>query len=125
MWVRVSRYYEFDFVPDILTKSYLQRAQILTDLNAKIRGIEAVLRKYRVDLSKCFSILSLYLNRLGALYCIKGNRKVGSMHFWKAIALNPFHLANYLHFLLSTLVPQTHKQVLESQQFTLDGITFY
>jgi len=125
MWIRLSRYYEFDFVPDILAKCHLHGTQISSDLNAKIRGMEALLRKYRVDLSKYPSILSSYLYRLGRLYCIKGNRKVGSMHFWKAIELNPFRLGNYLHFLLSTLVPQIHRQVLESRQFTVDGNTFY
>lgn len=125
MWIRVSPYYEFDFVPDILAKYYFHETRISTDLNAKIRGREALLKKYRTDLSKYPSILSSHLNVLGKLYCIKGNRKVGGMHFWKAIELNRFHLANYFHFLLSTLAPQIHRQILESRQFTLHGITCY
>lgn len=125
IWIRVSRHYEFDFVPDILVKYYFHETQISTDLNAKIRGREALIRKYQVNISKYPSVLSLHLNVLGKLYCIKGDQKTGSVNFWKAIKLNPFHLANYLHFLLSTLAPQIHRQILESRQFTLDGTTFY
>lgn len=125
MWIRISRYHEFDFVPEILVRYHLHGHQISTDLNANIQGREGLLRKYQVDLCKYPSILSFHLSNLGGLYCIKGNQKVGSMYFWKAIEVNPLHLGNYANFLLSTLVPQIHRQVLRSRQFTLDGKSLF
>ncbi len=125
MWIRLSRYYEFDFIPEILVKYHLHGTRISTDLNARIQGIEAVLKKYRVNLSEYPSILSSHLHGLGRLHCIKGNRKMGRMYFWKVIELNPFHLRNYLHFLLSTLVPQIHRQVLLHSSKLPARIHFY
>lgn len=125
MWIRLSRYYEFDFIPQVLVKYHLHGAQMTTDLDAKMRSREAILRKYRVDLSKYPSILSSHLSVLGKLSSIKDNRKAASMYFWKAIELNPFYWANYLHLLLSILAPRTHRKVIESRRRTVHGIAFY
>ena len=81
MWIRLSRYYKFDLMPEVLVKHHLQGAQISTDLSKKIRETEVFLKKYRVALSKCLSILSSHLDYLRKVYCIKRNRKMGRTYF--------------------------------------------
>ncbi|GAI96858.1 unnamed protein product, partial [marine sediment metagenome] len=97
MLIRLSRHYEFDFIPEVLVNYHLHGARISNDLNAKIQGMKVLVKKYQVDLSKYPLIFSSHLSFLGKLYCIEGDQIAAHTYLRKAIELNPFHLANYFH----------------------------
>ena len=126
MWIRLSKYYEFDFIPEILAKHYIHGGQISVDLNAKIRAREKLMRKYQADLSKHPSILSVHLKQLGKLYCLAEQSKEGRKHFLDSIKLNIFQRSSYLHFFLSLLAPRIHRNILRKRSImNIDEITFY
>lgn len=126
MWIRLSKYYDFDFVPDILAKHHVHGGQTSVDLNAKIVAREKLIEKYWVDLSQKSQVLSVLLKRLGILCCLAENPVKGRKYFLDSIKQKPFQKGGYIHFLLSLLVPRIHRDILKKHSVTnIDEITFY
>lgn len=126
MWIRLSKYYEFDFIPDILAKHYIHGGQISVDINAKIQARKKLMRKYQADLSVLPSILSVHLKRLGILYCLAEQSKEGRKYFLDSIKQNTFQRNGYIHFFLSLLAPKTHRNILrKSSGINIDEDTLY
>jgi len=126
MWIRLSKYYDFDFVPDIVAKHHVHGEQISVDLNAKIIARGKLIEKYRVDLSKNSQTFSIILKRLGMLYSLAGNQGEGRKYFLKSIKQNPLQKGSYIHFLLSLFSTRIHKSLLKKYSVTtIDGVTFY
>ena len=126
MWIRLSKYYDFDFVPDILAKHHVHGGQISADLNAKIVAREKLMEKYWVNFSKNPKSFSAILQRLGILYSLAGNHKKGRKYFMKSIKQNPLQKGSYIHFLLSFLSPRIHRNLLKKYCIVnIDEVTFY
>ena len=126
MWIRLSKHYTFDFIPDILAKHHVHGKQISVDLNAKIQARKTLIIKYRADLSKHPSILSEHSRRLGILCCLAGHSKEGRKYFLDAIKQNAFQRKSYIHFFLSLLTPEVHRNILRKRSImNIDEITFY
>lgn len=126
MWIRLSKYYDFDFVPDILAKHHVHGGQISVDLNAKIVAREKLIEKYLVDLSKNSQAFSAVLKRLGILYFLAGNQGKGRKYFLKSIKQKPFQKGSYIHFFLSFLPHTIYRNVLKIYSVTnIDEVTFY
>jgi glycosyltransferase involved in cell wall biosynthesis len=126
MWIRISKYYKFDFVPDALSKVYVHGKQISLDLNAKIEAREKLIEKYRNDLTEDPTVLSYHLKRLGVLHCISGNSKKGLKYFISSLKLLPFQRDCYMHILFSIFAFKRYRQFLRvNYTTTLDGVIFY
>ena len=89
MWLRISKYYEVDYVPEILAKHYIHKNQITEKFENKIHGREIMIEKYHDYLLKYPLILSRHFSELGKLNCMSGNWKEGFEYFFKAINLDP------------------------------------
>jgi len=126
MWIRLSKYYEFDFIADIVAKHHVHGAQISVDLNSKIQARKTLIRKYQTDLSKHPSILSEHSRRLGVLYCLAEHSKEGRKYFLDSIKQNALQRKAYIHFFLSLLVPKIHRNILRKRSVTnIEDVTFY
>ncbi len=126
MWIRISRYYSFDFIPEPLAKSYVHGAQVSTNLNIKIRAREKLVKKYHNDLINIPSTLSFLMKRLGILYCIARNRYKGLYYFFKSIRWYPGQKDCYRHILLCIFFPAKHRALLNRDYVShKDGIIFY
>lgn len=89
MWLRISKYYEVDFVSDILAKHHIHKNQITEKIELKIQGRKMMIKKYHDVLVNYPSILSIHFSELGKLNCVAGNWKEGFEYFLKAIKLDP------------------------------------
>jgi len=89
MWLRISKHYEVDFVPDVLAKHYIHDDQISERMDLKIQGIEMVIQKHHEDFSHYPLILSRHLCELGKLNTIMRNWKEACKYFWEAVKLDP------------------------------------
>ena len=126
MWIRLSKYYAFDFVSGILAKHHIHGNQISVDLNVKIAAREKLVEKYWVDLSRKPQILSILLKRLGVLCCLNGDSREGRKYFLGSIKKKPIQRGAYVNFLLSLLMPKIHRNVLKKHSvLNIDEITFY
>jgi len=96
MWKRISDYYEFDFVPEVLSRTYLHNFQMSGDLDALILGKRGIIEKYSKQLDEHPKILVEHLKGLGKLYCIKGIWKEAIRYFGKAVRINIFQIIKIL-----------------------------
>ncbi len=118
MWIRISRHFEFDFIPDILGFIYIHGDQISASLEKKIVSREYILRKYEEELLRHPASLSESLRRLGILHCLARDPESGRSCFRRAIATGSARKSLYAHLLLSAFTPGLHARMLE-KRFTL------
>ena len=126
MWIRISKFYKFDFVSDALSNVYVHGRQISTNLNAKIVAREKLITKYHEDLVQNPAILAFLFRRLGVLCCIYGNSKKAIKCFAKSIKLMPIQKGCYVHVLLSLIAPNSYGQLLKKKHISIfEGIELF
>jgi len=92
MLKRIADYYEFDFVPEVLTIVYRHREQISTNLKNLIKGRERMVEKYREEFSRSPHALTTHYKRLGKLHFINGTWRSGINWFSRAVGVNKFEI---------------------------------
>ncbi len=126
MWIRVAKYYNFDFIKESLAKYYIHGNQISANLNNKILSRKIILEKYQEDLLKNFQIISFHYNNLGLLYSLSGKLSEARKNFIYSIKYNPSKRSSYFHLLLSFLSPILHKKIILKRRVKyINGITIY
>jgi glycosyltransferase involved in cell wall biosynthesis len=126
MWLRLARRGPLAFVPDRLVRCFIHGQQITTDLAAKIRAKQQLLKKYRRDLERDPAIHARHWIRL-ALICFAGGRyRQARRCLSKACVLHPATAEPYRH-LLPPLVPSEIERRLSAQQVfrSVDGVDLY
>jgi len=118
LWIRIAKFYDFDFVPEILAVHCCHGAQISVDLNKKIVGREMILKKYEKELTKYPDIFSWHLRRLGSLYCLKGDIKKSRKYFLTSLKANPFNIGSWIHIALSYISVSFHRAVIKKYGLT-------
>jgi glycosyltransferase involved in cell wall biosynthesis len=96
MWKRISEYFDFDFVAEILSRTYLHQHQISSDFSSLIPGRIRMIEKHMEDFRKNPDILVIHLKRLGKLNCLNGTYKEAIYWFRKATDLNKIEIAKIL-----------------------------
>ena len=125
LWIRVSKYYKFDYVPGILAKAYIHGKQLSTNLEVKIKGKEEIFQKYREEVTKEPLFCRIYLMGLYLQYSMVGDVK-GRKHLINVLKLYPFHLKGYVHLCFSLLVPWICRKVLMLHyNKSKNGIKYY
>ena len=126
MWIRISKFYYFDFVPEILAKHYIHGNQISANLSTKIKGREILVRKYHQDLSGYPLTYSNHLRQLGILHCLSKNGRKGRNYFLKSIRLNTLQKGVYFHLIFSFLAPELHRKFIKKYNvIPFMGISLY
>ncbi len=125
MWMRLSRYYDFDFVMEMLAKYHIHQDQRSPNLNAQIQTKEQLIEKYRVDLLKHPAILSKRLGHLGKLHFLAGETGRSFECFLSAIRYSPFKRHNYVQLLFALLLPSKYMKIVKKIGLTIDDVTFY
>lgn len=125
LWIRISKYFEFDFVADVLAKYYVHGKQMSVDVNTRIRDREALLKKHGVGLREHPAVLSEHLRCLSKLYYMAGKGREGRRYILKAIKIVPFNIRNYMHLLLSLIAPKNYEKLIKERQHNIEGIRFY
>ncbi len=109
--IRISKYYKFDFVPQVLCKYYIHPEQVSTSLERTIEGHDRITRKYRNYLSK--PLLSKRLQHIGTLYFYEGNFRQATKYFGEALKQNTGAIYAYMRFLLGQLAPRFYQARLK------------
>jgi glycosyltransferase involved in cell wall biosynthesis len=103
MWIRIARYFDFDFVPGILMTYHVHGQQKSTSLQNSIIDRQALIEKYRADLLHHPSAYGCQLSRIGLLYIMNNSKKIGFQYIFRAIKKNPLAWKNYAYLILSLL----------------------
>ncbi|MFA4662862.1 glycosyltransferase family 2 protein [Pyrococcus kukulkanii] len=98
MWLRISEYYEFDYVSEIVARYYVHGRQITFNIRKYIPGRERFIRKHP-DIYKNPKVLSLHLSQMGLILILGGNPEKGLKYLAKSVAIAPLNLENYCKLL--------------------------
>jgi glycosyltransferase involved in cell wall biosynthesis len=103
MWKRISDHYDFDSVPDILTRVYLHPDQISSNMESLIRGKTRVIEKHMRDFEEHPQILIIHLKKLAKLHCINGTWKEALACFKRILKVEPMEIIKILGWCLIEL----------------------
>jgi len=99
LWLRIGRYYQFEFVDRIVANYYLhRRSQISASADSQISGRLRMLKKYQKDLNKQPKIASLWQREVVKYYTIAGRRKEALRFQRQILELELFNLADLKTF---------------------------
>jgi len=126
MWLRIARRHSLAFVPDSLVRCFIHGRQMTTDLTAKIRAKQQLLKKYRQDLEEHPSIHARHWIRLALLCFAAGRHRSARRCLVKALGLHPAAGAPYRHLLLPLGPTEIERRLSVQQVFrTVDGVDLY
>ena len=112
MWIRLSKYCEFDFIPDALTLVYIHGNQISTNLKNRIFAIQKIIEKYKSEFLTRKKVLSFHFRRLGYFCCLDGKFKKGFNYCLLSLIHNPIEWKFYVHFFFFLLPPKLHQKLI-------------
>jgi len=116
IWIRVSKEFHFECVPESLVKYWFHGNQLSTNIGVLIRALEAQIRMYGGSFSlhkKYFS--NRYLS-LAIFYCYAGNMGKAREAYLKAIKIYPFTIKVYFYFSLASLGEKNFKKVVRAKE---------
>ena len=123
IWIRISRYYKFAFVPDILAKYNIHGKQKSTEVESVIRARERIVEKYRSDLDERPRLLARHLKEIASLYCLNDKPVQGRRYFFGSIRSDPLNYQCYVHLCLSLLCRRLHKKIISNYSvLTIDNV---
>ncbi len=96
MWLRIAQDFEFDYVPEVLTRINIHTEHISTNYQSLIPGRTRMVEKHWEAFKSRPEILLVHLKRLGKLHCINGTWKEALPWFKKAVEIRPFELIKIL-----------------------------
>lgn len=116
MWLRIAKYYRFDYVPAVVAKYYVHGHQITFNMEKYISGRERFVWKYP-DIYKNPRILSLHLSQMGLLLLLSGNAEQGLKYLVESIAMAPINVENYRKLLELALDSRSIEYIKKILQF--------
>jgi len=120
LWIRVSKEFHFECVPECLVKYWFHGNQLSTNIELMIRALEAQIRKYGESFSLHRKYCSDRYLSLAVLYCYAGNIGKARETFSKAIKIYPLGIRNYFYLCLAFLSGSNFKKVNSAKEtFTL------
>ena len=96
LWIRISKYYEFQYVGEALVISYYQSKSISANKKASINAHKMILDKYFEDLRKYKKILANHYFNIGSKLYLNGERRESGIYFLKSIKTYPIYIIFFI-----------------------------
>jgi len=121
LWLRISKYYKIDFVPEHLVKiNRRDDTERITSNDFKVlQGRLLFFDKYKKDMQR-ERVAYVYLRRTGRIFQNRLNDLRSARHCYiESIKENPISLSSYLFFLLSLLTKPIYNIVESFRRWSL------
>ena len=102
LWIRISKYYEFKYIPEPLVISYytsggVNEKSIIVGVNV----LNFIINKYHEDFNKHKKILSKHYFSIGLNLCLNNDLRKGRNYIVKAVRMDPFNIKFLTALLIS------------------------
>lgn len=119
MWIRLAKFYDFDYVDEPLLLYRIHGESISNDLNARLKAEKLLFEKFSPELRKIENAIieGNWHYELGKLYCVCKAVRKGREEFAEAIEVNPRLVMCYLRLFASFFGIKAYdisRRVLES-----------
>jgi glycosyltransferase involved in cell wall biosynthesis len=125
MWIRIAKYYEFDFVKESLVKYQVHDNQISTNLSTVIKGEKKIINKYLKELKKSPIIYSEHCFFLGNKLCHAAEMREGRKYLFKAIIIYPFCMKYHIYVFSSLFGARFYKLCYKVKKLLLVKSLFH
>lgn len=113
MYIRILKYYEVDFVPEVLVRINIDGISHLSrNIEKNINGMLQIIKKHGVDFNERPSALSKYLRRIGVLYSLNNKPRTAAKYFIRSIIVKPTNWVCYAHLFLLWTYRKKHNELL-------------
>ncbi|MBF0571577.1 MAG: glycosyltransferase [Candidatus Omnitrophica bacterium] len=92
MWLCIARYYEFEYVSEVLARINMHGDQISTNYASLIPGRTRMVKKHWEEFQEYPEILIVHLKRIGKLHCLNGTWAEAINWFKKAAAVRKIEI---------------------------------
>ncbi len=103
LWIRISKYFQFEYINQVLYRYYVHDKKIWTNPQALSDGLDIITNKHCTEALAVRKHFSSQFLTVGVMFCYSGNLKKGRKAYWKAIKLYPFEIRNYFNLVLSLM----------------------
>ena len=89
LWIRISKYYHFKFINELLVVSYYTPNSVNNNQDALIRALKLILEKHFEDIKKDKKVQANHYLGIATRLCMNGKVKEGEKYFSKAFKVYP------------------------------------
>jgi len=114
LWIRISKYYEFKYIPEPLMISYYTSGSVNEkSIIASINILEFIINKHYKNFAKHKKILSKHYFNIGFNLCSIGYLSKGKKYLIKAIKIYPLDIKYSLMLIISVFGQKALSTVVE------------
>jgi glycosyltransferase involved in cell wall biosynthesis len=104
LWIRIAKYYEFDFVPEILVNCFAHSERISSNFERVVLGLKLFSKKYKKEIDKQRNnVKAQHFFYLGNHFCYYGDENLAKKYLMWAFdiyPINPVYFFSFIFFLL-------------------------
>jgi len=102
LWIRISKYYEFKYIPEPLMISYyIQGSVNEKSILEGIRVLDFIIKKHYEDFNKNKKLLSKHMYYIGSFLCLNYNFPEGKKYLIEAVKNHPTNIKFLLKVFIS------------------------
>jgi glycosyltransferase involved in cell wall biosynthesis len=123
LWLRLSRFYQFEFLREPLLSYYMHPDKIWTNPEAIRKGVDILLQKYgesETFRKRC----SVFYLSVAVQFWEAGESRKARAALRQAISLYPFDARYYFYFLLSQVNPRIYRSIQRSKAAILSLVGY-
>lgn len=92
LWIRIAKYYEFDFVPEILVNCFAHSERISSNFERVVLGLKLFSKNYKKEIDKQRNnIKAQHFFYLGNHFCYYGDESLAKKYLSQAFCIYPIN----------------------------------
>src|SRR4030042_5364757 len=92
LWIRIAKYYEFDFVPEILVNCFAHSERISSNFERVVLGLKLFSKKYKKEIDRQRNnIKAKHFFYLGNHFCYYGDETLAKKYLSQAFCIYPIN----------------------------------
>ena len=112
--IRIAKYFEFEFIKEIVGLFYIHGDQITSNIDKKIKGVLQFIKKYQNDLIKYSNKYASNLSYLAVLFFYKKKKKTAIRILIYSLKFR-FNIKSLLILILIIVIPRLFKLMYEKR----------
>jgi hypothetical protein len=120
LWIRISKYYEFKYIPEPLMISYYTKGSVNEkSILESIRVLDFIIKKHYEDFNKNKKILSKHMYFIGDFLCLNYNFPEGKKCLIEAVKKHPTNIEFLLKVFISFFGQDIYRTILKIYNYVV------
>lgn len=116
LWIRISKYYNFECIDEPLVQSYYQSVSISSNQDALITALMMILEKHSIDFNENKKVIAPYYFTIGSNLYFNGKRDGWKNYYCNVIKMDPFNIRLIVSIFISLFGKNVYDTFVDSYQ---------